>query len=72
MIIEQLGVRAVPALAAVGRNNCTLQYQRCEFTMAPATVCVQRGVEIVVLLAGGDKSSQSKDIKTALEIARQL
>ncbi len=33
---------------------------------------VQRGMEIVVLLAGGNKSTQSKDIKAALEIARQL
>lgn len=32
----------------------------------------QRGMEIVILLAGGDKSSQSKDIKTALDLARQL
>lgn len=32
----------------------------------------QRGMEIVILLAGGDKSTQPKDIKTALEIARQL
>ena len=32
----------------------------------------QRGMEIVVLLAGGDKSSQAQDIKTALELARQL
>ena len=32
----------------------------------------QRGMEIVILLAGGDKSTQSKDIKTALELARQL
>lgn len=33
---------------------------------------VQRGMEIVILLAGGDKSTQAKDINTALEIARQL
>ncbi|MDY7546710.1 type II toxin-antitoxin system RelE/ParE family toxin [Glaciimonas sp. CA11.2] len=33
---------------------------------------VQRGSEIVILLAGGDKSTQSKDIKTALELARLL
>ena len=32
----------------------------------------QRGMEIVILLAGGDKSTQSKDIKIAQEIARQL
>jgi len=32
----------------------------------------QRGMEIVILLAGGDKSTQGKDIKAALELARQL
>jgi putative addiction module killer protein len=32
----------------------------------------QRGMEIVILLAGGDKSTQSKDIETALFLARQL
>ena len=33
---------------------------------------MQRGMEIVILLAGGDKSTQAKDIKAALKIARQL
>lgn len=33
---------------------------------------VQRGLEIVILLAGGDKSTQAKDIHAALELARQL
>ncbi len=32
----------------------------------------QKGNEIVILLAGGDKSTQNKDIKTALELARNL
>lgn len=32
----------------------------------------QRGIEVVILLAGGDKSPQSKDIKRALELARRL
>lgn len=32
----------------------------------------QRGMEIVILLAGGDKSTQSRDIGTALELAKQL
>ena len=32
----------------------------------------QRGLEVVILLAGGDKSSQAKDIQTAQELARQL
>jgi len=33
---------------------------------------VQRGMEIVILLAGGDKSTQCKDIETSLKLARQL
>lgn len=32
----------------------------------------QVGMEIYVLLAGGDKTSQARDIQTALDIARQL
>jgi putative addiction module killer protein len=34
--------------------------------------CKKRGQELIILLAGGDKSSQAKDIKTALQIARNL
>jgi putative addiction module killer protein len=33
---------------------------------------VQRRMEIVILLAGGDKSTQNTDIKTALNLVRQL
>ena len=33
---------------------------------------VERGLEIVILLAGGDKSTQPKDIQTAQKLARQL
>ena len=33
---------------------------------------LQRGLEVVILLAGGDKSTQHKDIQTALETARYL
>jgi putative addiction module killer protein/probable addiction module antidote protein len=32
----------------------------------------QRGRELVILLAGGDKSTQARDIKTALRLARNL
>ncbi len=32
----------------------------------------QCGIELVILLAGGNKSTQSKDIKTALKLAREL
>jgi putative addiction module killer protein len=33
---------------------------------------VQRGIEIVILLAGGNKATQARDIQTSLEIARQI
>ena len=33
---------------------------------------VQQGVDVVILLAGGDKSIQDKDIKAALRQARQI
>ena len=33
---------------------------------------VQRGSLLIILLAGGDKSSQRRDIQTALALARQL
>lgn len=34
--------------------------------------CIQRGATVIVLLAGGDKRTQQKDIKQALELARDL
>ena len=32
----------------------------------------KRGRELVILLAGGDKSTQASDIKTALRLAREI
>jgi putative addiction module killer protein len=32
----------------------------------------QRGRDLIILLAGGDKATQSKDIKAALRLARNL
>lgn len=33
---------------------------------------IQRGATVIVLLVGGDKRTQQKDIKQALELARDL
>lgn len=33
---------------------------------------IQRGETLIILLAGGDKKTQKRDIKTALELAKEL
>jgi putative addiction module killer protein len=33
---------------------------------------IQRGDRLIILLAGGDKKTQNKDIQTALELAQNL
>ena len=33
---------------------------------------IRRGRELVILLAGGDKRTQDRDIKTAVQLARNL
>ena len=33
---------------------------------------VERGQTVVVLLAGGDKRTQKRDVRTAMELAREL
>ena len=33
---------------------------------------IRKGTELIILLAGGDKGSQSRDIQRALDLAREL
>ena len=45
---------------------------RIHFGLGYRVYFVQRGLEIVILLAAGDKSTQDKDIGMALGLAQQL
>lgn len=45
---------------------------RIDFGPGYRLYCVQRGEQLVILLAGGSKKTQSKDIKTALTLAKNL
>ena len=45
---------------------------RIEYGPGYRVYFLQRGREVVILLAGGDKRTQQKDIRTALELVRNL
>ena len=45
---------------------------RIHFGLGYRVYFTQRGLDIVILLAGGVKSSQPKDIQTALQLANNL
>jgi putative addiction module killer protein len=67
--IERLAAGHPGDVKPVGDGVCEL---RMHFGPGYRVYFTQNGREIVILLAGGDKSSQSADIKTALKLAKNL
>lgn len=45
---------------------------RVDYGLGYRVYFVKRGNEVVVLLCGGDKSKQAKDIKRAIEMAKEV
>ena len=67
--IERLAAGHAGDVKPVGNGVSEL---RVDFGPGYRVYFTSRGREIVILLAGGDKSSQNKDIQTALKLAKNL
>ena len=67
--IERLIAGNLGDVRAVGEGVSEL---RIDYGPGYRVYFTKCGREVVILLAGGDKSTQSADIKTALRLARNL
>ncbi len=67
--IERLGSGNPGDVKPVGEGVSEL---RIDYGPGYRVYYIQRGRSVVILLAGGDKHTQDKDIKTALRLARNL
>ncbi len=67
--IRRLSLGNFGDIKPVGEGVCEL---RIPYGPGYRIYLVQRGNTLVILLAGGDKRTQTKDIKRAQELAREL
>lgn len=67
--IERLAAGNPGDVAPVGQGVAEL---RIDYGPGYRVYFKQRGRELIVLLAGGDKSTQARDIESALRLARNL
>ena len=67
--IERLAMGNPGDARSIDEGVCEL---RIDYGPGYRVYFLRHGDEVVILLAGGDKSSQTKDIRTALRLARGL
>lgn len=69
MRIDRLQLRLAGDTRPVGEGVSEL---RIDYGPGYRVYYVQRGRELIILLAGSDKRTQDRDIKQALQLAREL
>jgi putative addiction module killer protein len=67
--IERLAMGNAGDVKPVGEG---ISEMRIDYGPGYRVYFIKRGNEVIILLAGGDKSSQTGDIKSALRLARNL
>jgi putative addiction module killer protein/probable addiction module antidote protein len=67
--IERLALGNAGDVKPVGEG---ISVMRIDYGPGYRVYFIRRGCELIILLAGGDKKSQTVDIKTALRLARNL
>ena len=67
--VERLAAGNLGDVRPVGEGVSEL---RIDYGPGYRVYFTKRGQEVVILLAGGDKRTQAKDIKTALRLAQNL
>jgi putative addiction module killer protein len=67
--IERLAMGNAGDVKPVGEG---ITEMRIDYGPGYRVYFMKRGSELIILLAGGDKSSQSSDIKVAMRLARDL
>ncbi len=69
MRLDRLALGNPGDVKAVGKG---VREMRIDYGPGYRVYFVQRGSEVIVLLCGGDKSSQERDIAQAKDLAREV